>query len=116
RERRLIAVVAVDVSQAAREGGERRLVEAAVLGHARLRTVEQLRQHPARLRDADDGKGQSAALRHRLQRRKNLLLGEIPRGAEEHERIGTRSVVSFHVVKYLLNAARAAARNRAAPR
>src|SRR5258708_36795921 len=98
RERRGIAVVAVDVAKPWRERGERALVQAAVLGDARFRALEQLRQSPPGLGHADNRKIELAATRHRLERRKDLLVREVPRGAEEHKGIGTRFVVSFHGV------------------
>ena len=47
----------------------------------------QLFESPAALGDADDRNIEHAALHHGLQRRKDLLVGEIPGRAEEHERV-----------------------------
>ena len=43
---------------------------------------------PARLGHADHRHVEVAALHHRLQRREDLLVGQIARGAEEHQRVG----------------------------
>ena len=48
----------------------------------------ELLERPARLGDADDRHVEAAAPDHRLQRREDLLVGEVAGGAEEDERVG----------------------------
>ena len=87
-ERRRVLVVAVDVAQQPAQLGERVAVEAAVLLDALLRPRAQLVEGPAGLGHADDRHVEVAALGHRLQRREDLLVGQIAGRAEEHERVG----------------------------
>src|SRR2546425_8771361 len=87
-ERRRVLVVAVDVAQQAAQLAERRGIEAPVLFEAVLGTGLELLELPAGLRHADDRHVEVAALHHRLQRRKDLLVGEIAGRAEEHEGVG----------------------------
>jgi hypothetical protein len=47
----------------------------------------QLREAPAALGDADDRHRELAAFHHRLQRRKDLLVGKIAGCAEEDQRV-----------------------------
>ena len=86
-ERRRVRVVAVDVVQESGQPGERRLVHAAELGEARARTLAKLIGGPARLRHPDDGHRQAAPADHALERGEDFLVGEIARGAEEHQRV-----------------------------
>ncbi len=53
-----------------------------------LRPRLQLVEVPAGLGDADHRHVEMAALDHRLQRRKDLLVREVAGGAEEHQRVG----------------------------
>ena len=87
-ERRRISVIAVDVAQHSAQRVERHGVKPAVLLHAVARAGTELVDGPPGLRHADDRHVEMAALRHRLQRREDLLVREIARRAEEHERIG----------------------------
>ena len=89
-ERRRVVVVAVDVAQQPAELGEGRAVEPAVLLEAVARPRLELVEVPAGLGDADDRHVEVAALHHRLQRREDLLVGEVAGGAEEDERVGVR--------------------------
>src|SRR5262249_22710522 len=94
-EGRGIAVVSIDVLEPREELPEGLLVHAsAVLVDARLRALAQLFERPSRLRDADDGHAQVPVHRHVLERREDLLVSEVSRGAEEDEGVGgDRSVV-----------------------
>src|SRR5262245_11464468 len=84
-----IGVVAVDVAQRADQAGERVRIEAAAVP---LDTVPgarfQLIAGPAGLGDPDDRDVEVAAARQRLQRGKDLLVGEVTGRPEEHERVG----------------------------
>src|ERR1051325_11069553 len=55
-----------------------------------------LRALPARPADPDDGHLEATAPGQRLQRRKNLLVGQIAGGAEEHEGV-RRGGCHFHL-------------------
>ena len=88
-ERCRIVVVAVHITQQSGELLERsRIDPAAVLLEAVACTRLELVQVPAGLGHADDGHVEVAALEHRLQRGKDLLVSKIARCAEEHERVG----------------------------
>ena len=87
-ERRRILVVAVDVAEQPAQRGEGVGVEAAVLLDALSRPRLQLIEVPTRLGHADDRHVEVAALGHRLQRRKDLLEGQIAGRAEKDERVG----------------------------
>ena len=87
-KRRGVAIVAVDVMQQAHELRECRRVEAAVLFQAVAGAGAKLLEVPSRLRNTYDRNVEVAALDHRLQRRKDLLVGEIAGRAEENERVG----------------------------
>ncbi len=89
RERRRIAVVAVDVAQPGAQPGEGVAVQPAVFLDAVLRPRPQLVERPARLGHADDRHVQLPAPGHRLERRKDLLERQIAGGSEEHQRIGS---------------------------
>ena len=88
REGRRILVVPIDVAKQAGQLVERRPVEAAVLLDALPRSRAQLVERPAGLGDANDRHVEVAALGHRLQRGEDLLVRQIARGPEEHERVG----------------------------
>ena len=106
-----VGVVAVDVAEAGGQRRERGLVDpAAVLGQAGPRALDELRERPPGLRDAHDRKIQVPASGHRLQRREDLLVGEIARRAEEHQRVGAGAVGSQWGRRHLLP--RMAAKNR----
>ena len=87
-ERRRVPVVAVDIAQQAAELVERRGIQSAVLLDAVARAGAELVQAPARFRHADDRRVEVASLHHHLQRREDLLVGEIAGRAEEDESIG----------------------------
>src|SRR5688500_17450206 len=87
-ERGWIVVVAVDVPQQFHQTTKRVVVYAVpVLGKAGARAFAQLFDRPARLGDADDGDPERPVADHVLQRRENLLVGEIARRTEEDERV-----------------------------
>ena len=91
-ERGRVVVVAVDVAQLRRQLRERRLVDGAALLLCRLRqavvrTLAQLLHAPARMRHADDRQVQSVMQHHRLQCRKDLLVGQVAGGAEKDQGI-----------------------------
>ena len=85
---RRVLIVAVDVLKQSGQFGERRTVQASVLLDAFLRPRAQLVERPARLGHADDRHSEVAALGHRLQRGEDLLVCQIARRPEEHERVG----------------------------
>ncbi len=84
-------VVTVDVAEQAAELGEGRLVDAAVLFEAVASPCLEAVEVPAGLGHADDGHGKVAVLDHRLQRREDLLVGEVAGRAEEHQCVGMGS-------------------------
>ena len=89
REGGVVVVVAVDVAQQLQQLLEGRLVDAAaVLGEAVAGALAQLLERPARLGDADDRHREVAAADHRLQRREDLLVGQVAGGPEEHQGVG----------------------------
>ena len=59
-----------------------------MLLEAVVRPRPKLVQVPTRFGHADDRHVEVAAFDHRLQRRKNLLVGQIARGAEENQGVG----------------------------
>ncbi len=84
-----VVVVAVDVPQERAQLVEcLRIDAAAVLLQTRLGAVLQIVERPIVLGDAHHGHVQMAALDHRLQRGKDLLVGQIARGSEEHQGVG----------------------------
>ena len=87
-EGRRVLVVAVDVAQQAAQLVERRGIEPAVLLEAVARPGPELVEVPAGLGHADDRHVEVAALHHRLQRREDLLVGQIAGGAEEDQGVG----------------------------
>src|SRR5581483_6018881 len=92
-KRRRVFVVAVDVTQQPGQLVESRGLDAAVLLDAVARPRAELIDLPAGFGHANDRHVEMAALDHRLQRRKNFLVGEIAGGAEKNQRI---RMGSFH--------------------
>ena len=90
RERGRVLVIAVHIVQQRGQLGERRRVEAAVLFHAVARPRLELVQVPAGLGHADHRHIQMAAADHRLQRREDLLVRQVARGAEEDQGVGVK--------------------------
>ena len=88
RKGRRVLVVPVDVLKQSAQLVERGTVEAAVLLDALLRPRAQLVERPAGLGHADDRHVETATLGHRLQRGEDLLVGQIARRPEKHERVG----------------------------
>ena len=83
------AVVAADEDEPLGEHGERRLVDAAAVRRDALaRTLDEPRLVQRLAPDADHGHVERAALRHRVQRREDLLEREVAARAEHDERIG----------------------------
>ncbi len=87
-----IAVVAVDVLQQRAELRVCRGVQAAVLGETLLDPRLELVEVPARFRHCDDRHVEMPVTEHRLQRGKDLLVGQIARGAEKDNGIRLRDV------------------------
>src|SRR5262245_14890275 len=83
-------VVAPHQAEPVGEPRERRLVDPAVLGDARPHTLLELLERHAAPRDPDDRDVEVAAAGHRMERGKDLLVGEIAREPEEDERVGAR--------------------------
>ena len=81
-ERGGIRIVARDVRQAGGQASKGVGVHAAMRLNAVSGTRTHLLDRPLRLRDADDRDVEKSAARHRLQRRKDLLVGEIACRAE----------------------------------
>src|SRR5215472_7089601 len=99
-ERGGVGVVAVHVLELRRERFEALRVEAAVLGDALLRALEELLAAPPRLGHADDGKRQGPADGHGLERGEDFLVGEVSGRAEEDERVRSRSIVAHLVTLF----------------
>src|SRR5262249_12034608 len=90
-ERRRVAVVAVDVVKQLRQAPKRRLIQTLIRVFytgtcARTKLIES----PAGFRDTDDGHVEVTAPHQRLESRKDLLVREISRGAEEYQSVGRR--------------------------
>src|SRR6185312_2144534 len=83
-----VGVVAVHIAQQAAELLPRRSVETTVLLQAVLRPGFELVEPPPSLGDPDDRDRQRTALHHRLERRKDLLVGKVACSAKENESIG----------------------------
>ena len=66
---------------------KRRLLQSAVFFQALLGARFQLIEIPSSLGDADDGDVESLIANQVLQRRENLLVGEIARGSEKYKGI-----------------------------
>jgi len=88
RERPGVQVVAVDVAEQLAQPCERRVVDAAVLGQARVHPLEQRLTGPARARDAHHGDVEVPAPHHRLQRGEDPLGREVAGDAEQDQRVG----------------------------
>ena len=84
----LVAVIAIDVVEQRGEPVEGCGVETAVLFEAAARAFAELLQVPAGATDADHRDIEAAAPDQRLQRRKDLVEGEVAGGAEEDEGVG----------------------------
>ena len=93
REGGRIVVIAVDVLQELDQFGEGGRIEAAVLGQAVLGAGAELLERPAGFGDADHGHVKISAQDHLLQRREDLLVGEIAGGAEEYQGVGKHRVL-----------------------
>src|SRR3546814_8036204 len=70
------------------------LVDATVVLEAVAGALAQLVHRPARMGHADHRHVEPAARDHRLQRGKDLLVGKVAGGAEEHECVGSGGVGS----------------------
>ncbi len=89
REGGRVLVIAVDIAQQLDELLPRPLVDtAAVLGQAGASARSQAIEIPVCLGDADDRYGEMSAADHRLERREDLLVGEVSGRTEEHEGVG----------------------------
>ena len=84
---RRIAVVAVNVPQAAAQAGKTVRLESAIPLDAVLGARLQLLQRPAGFRHADDRHLEIALLGERLKRGKYFLVREIAGGSEKHQRV-----------------------------
>ena len=80
-----VGVVTVDVAQKGAELGPGVGIDAAVGLDAGVRALFELIERPAGLGDADDGYIEGAAAHHRLQCRKDFLVGKISGGPEENK-------------------------------
>lgn len=87
-EGRRLAVVTLDVAQLRSELRERGRIDPAVVLQAVAGPLAQPIERPAGTPDADDRHVEPASAEQRLQRREDLLVGQISRGAEEDEGIG----------------------------
>src|SRR5262245_37648731 len=85
--------------QLRREPRERLLVDAPGLGDAGPGTPDELLARPLGPRDADHHHVQTPAPRQGVERREDLLVGEITGRAEEHERI--RQPVLLFTISHL---------------
>ncbi len=87
-----VAIVAVHVTQQASQPGECLAVNALLGASQAVAGVgPELLQVPSRLGDADDGHVQPPTADQRLQGRKDLLVSEIARHAEDHQSVGPGS-------------------------
>ena len=83
-----VAVVPIHVAQLRHQPGERRLANSrAVRLHALPRTRLQLLERPPGLGHPDHRTVEVAVLDHRLERGKDLLVGQISGRSEEHQRV-----------------------------
>src|SRR5439155_2683104 len=85
-----VGIVAVDVAQERGQLRKRLRIEAPVLGHARPGPRDELVARPSRLGHAHHRNVEAPAADEALERGKDLLVGEVARGAEEHQRVGAR--------------------------
>src|SRR5262249_36066841 len=83
-----LAIVAVDVVEGARDRGEGLGIRAAVVPEALAHAFAQLLEIPARARDAEHRHPQASAPHQALERRIDLLVGEITAGSEQDQRVG----------------------------
>src|SRR5215831_394829 len=86
-KRRRVLVIAGHVPEQAGQFGERCGIESAMLLQTVLRSCLQLVETPIGLGHADNRHVKIATLQHRLQRREDLLVRQVARGAEEYEGI-----------------------------
>src|SRR5215471_2901656 len=82
-----VVVIAIDITQQAAQLVECCGVQSPMLLDAVTRARLQLIEIPTRLRNPDDRRVEMAALHHRLQRREDLLVGEISGGAKKDQRV-----------------------------
>ena len=82
-----IIEIPVDVVQTARQLREHNRIECAMPFKALARALHELLRLPAGPADADDRHVQLTVRNEALQRRKNLLGGQISSGAKEHESV-----------------------------
>src|SRR5215467_11665020 len=85
-----VVVIAIDITQQAAQLVECCGVQSPMLLDAVTRARLQLIEIPTRLRNSDDRRVEMATLHHRLQRREDLFVSEISRGAEKNQRVGVR--------------------------
>jgi hypothetical protein len=92
-----VAVVAVDIAERVGERDERAVVvhAAAVLLDAVASTLAEVVDAPVRRRHPDHWHCELPALRHGVERREDLLVGEVAGGAEEDQRVGGRAQDDF---------------------
>src|SRR5215471_742072 len=82
-----VLVIPGHVPEQAGQFGERCGIESAMSLQTVLRPCLQLVEIPVGLGHTDDRHVKIATLQHRLQRREDLLVRQVARGAEEYERI-----------------------------
>src|SRR5262249_20745132 len=97
-ERRGIVVVTIDVTQQPTQRVEGDGVGHAVFDDTVVCPGPQLFERPTSFCYADDRHTQMASPDHRMQRRKDLLVGEVARGAEEHQ--GVRSGIAHCYISF----------------
>ncbi len=91
-----IVVVARYILQQGKQNPQRaRTHDGARVPDALRDPFPQRRDAHGRARHADDGHGKDTALDHRVERGKDLLVGEVTRHAEEHQRIRRSRTVHF---------------------
>src|ERR1700761_6220675 len=87
-ERGGIIVIAVHVAEETAQFVEGGWIESAVLLETVPRALAKLLEAPSRLGHADHGNVEVSPLRHRVQRREDLLVRQVARRAEEDQGIG----------------------------
>ncbi len=85
-----VLIVTGHVLKALREPPKRLRIQVSMRGDAFSRTRAQLFDRPVPPRDADDRDVQMAAASHRVQRGKDLLVGEIARRSEQDQGVRVR--------------------------
>ena len=86
-----VGIIATDIAQQSRKLAKGSGIDtSAVLLEALAGASLQLIKIPTGPGHTDDRHIEVPTLQHRLQRRENLLVGEVAGGAEEDKRIGTR--------------------------